>query len=93
VKKSYARGKKNQHAMAGLWPSFPVTGTACYSYNIFRKIFLTITTTIIVMNSFMAIILDILKAPSMQISIWKWEIHMIARYGLDWRYKEPWERS
>jgi hypothetical protein len=45
------------------------------------------------MNSFMAIILDILKAPSMQISIWKWEIHMIARYGLDWRYKEPWERS
>ncbi|MCX6669892.1 MAG: hypothetical protein NTV25_08865 [Methanothrix sp.] len=57
-----------------------------------RQIFLTITTTIKSMNSFMATILDILKAPSMQISIWRWEMHMIAKYGLDWGYKESWER-
>ncbi|VVB67488.1 Uncharacterised protein [uncultured archaeon] len=56
------------------------------------QIFITITTTIKSMDSFVAIILDILKAPSMQISIWRWEMRMIARYGLDWSYKEPWER-
>ena len=44
------------------------------------------------MSSFIGIIFDILRAPSMQISIWRWEMHMIAKYGVDWGYKEPWER-
>jgi len=34
-------------------------------------------------------ILDLLKAASMQISIWQWEIHMISKYGFDWRFREP----
>ena len=44
------------------------------------------------MRSIVTIILNILKANIMQISIWKWEMCMIAKYGLDWRYKELWER-
>ena len=42
-----------------------------------RKIFLTITIIIKIMS----------------FSVWIWEMQMIARYGLDWKYKEPWERS
>ncbi len=38
------------------------------------------------------LILDILKGAAMQISIWRWEMRMISRYGLDWGYKEPWDR-
>ena len=34
-------------------------------------------------------ILDIFNAISMQISMWRWEARMIAKYGLDWGYKEP----
>jgi len=44
------------------------------------------------MSSIATIILDILKANIMQISIWKWEMSMIAKYGLNWGYKELWER-
>jgi hypothetical protein len=33
-----------------------------------------------------------LKGVSMQISIWRWEMHMISKYDFDWGYKEPWER-
>jgi len=44
------------------------------------------------MNTPSVLFLDILKAVSMQISIWQWEIHMISKYGFDWRFKEPWER-
>lgn len=44
------------------------------------------------MNPLSSIILDISKASYMQISIWKWEIQMIANYGFDWSYKEPWDR-
>jgi hypothetical protein len=58
----------------------------------YGKIFLTITIIIKIMDSLAGIILDFLKAPSVQISVWLWELRMIARYGLDWGYKEPWER-
>jgi hypothetical protein len=44
------------------------------------------------MNSYNVTILDILKAAFLQIQIWKWELRMIRNYGLDWGYKEPWER-
>jgi hypothetical protein len=44
------------------------------------------------MNTKIVSILDVLRAASMQISIWRWEMHMIAKYGLSWGYKEPWER-
>jgi hypothetical protein len=37
-------------------------------------------------------ILDILNAAFLQILIWGWELRMISKYGLDWRYKDPWER-
>ncbi len=42
------------------------------------------------MNSKFVYILDILKAASLQLSIWRWEIHMIRRYGFDHRYKDSW---
>jgi hypothetical protein len=44
------------------------------------------------MESFINIIQDIFKAPYMQISIWKWEMRMIVNYGLDWGYKDFWDR-
>jgi hypothetical protein len=44
------------------------------------------------MNDKIVFILDMLKAASMQISIWRWELRMIAKYGLDWGYKDSWER-
>jgi hypothetical protein len=37
-------------------------------------------------------ILNVLKAASMQITIWQWEMRMIARYGWNWGYKDKWER-
>ncbi len=43
------------------------------------------------MGWFRTLITDILKAATMQISIWQWEMHMIYRYGVDWGYKENWE--
>ncbi len=33
-------------------------------------------------------VIDILKAVLLQISIWYWEIRMIAKFGWDWGYKE-----
>ena len=37
-------------------------------------------------------ILDILRAVSLQIAIWQWEMRMIARYGWNWGYKDEWGR-
>jgi len=48
-----------------------------------------VTTT---MSSLTDAVMDFLNAPSMQFSVWKWELCMIIRYGFDWRYKDPWER-
>jgi len=45
------------------------------------------------MNGLNVTILDILKAASMQISIWQWETHMISKYGLDWRYRDSWQTN
>lgn len=44
------------------------------------------------MVNFKTTLLDIQKAVTMQISIYWWEMHMIAKYGFDWGYKDPWER-
>lgn len=44
------------------------------------------------MSALTNVILDMLKAPSMQISVWTWELRMIAKYGFDWSYKDPWNR-
>lgn len=57
-----------------------------------RKSFLTITSTMICMVSPKTLAIDVLKATTMQISMWKWEIKMIAKYGFDWGYDELWER-
>jgi hypothetical protein len=43
------------------------------------------------MNGINTSILDILKAATMHISLWQWEMHMIAKHGLDWRYKDSWQ--
>ena len=59
---------------------------------IWQKLFITITITNHNMNSNIIYILDILNAASTQISIWRWEMHMITKYGLNWGYKESWER-
>jgi hypothetical protein len=56
---------------------------------IIRKLFITIAIIIHNMNMGNISILDIFKVISMQISLWRWEARMIARYGLDWGYKEP----
>lgn len=56
------------------------------------KLFLAITIITMIMSALTDTILDFLKAPSMQISVWRWELCMIIRYGLDWRYKDTWER-
>jgi hypothetical protein len=61
-------------------------------FGVWTKPFLTIMTIIIGMGSFVAAIIEMLRAPSMQISVWIWEARMISKYGLDWEYKEPWER-
>jgi hypothetical protein len=37
-------------------------------------------------------ILGILSAVSLQIEIWQWEMHMIARHGWNWGYKDEWNR-
>ena len=58
-----------------------------------RKLFITITITILNMNKENPSILDIFKAISMQISVWRWEARMISKYGLDWGYKEPIQRD
>jgi hypothetical protein len=50
--------------------------------------FITITITINNTDAKVVFILDVLKAASMQISIWRWEWHMIRKYGFDWGYKE-----
>lgn len=34
------------------------------------------------------LVLDILKAISMQVSVRRWEMHMIASYGFGWGYKK-----
>jgi hypothetical protein len=61
-------------------------------FNAQTKSSLTIMTTMDSMSSIINIVLDILSAPSMQISLWRWEMQMIAKYGFDWGYREPWER-
>jgi hypothetical protein len=57
-----------------------------------QKLFMDITIINNNMNTPSVFILDLLKGVSMQISIWRWEMHMIRKYGVDWGYKEPWER-
>ncbi|OPY51242.1 MAG: hypothetical protein A4E48_01607 [Methanosaeta sp. PtaU1.Bin060] len=57
-----------------------------------QQILLTITTIMKYMGRGITLILDILKGAAMQILIWRWEMHMILRYGLDWRYRDQWER-
>jgi hypothetical protein len=44
------------------------------------------------MNSPKVTFLDILNAAFLQILIWGWEFKMIAKYGFNWGYKDPWER-
>jgi hypothetical protein len=44
------------------------------------------------MTELVTAMVDIYKAVSMQISIWRWEIRMISRFGWNWDYKDPWER-
>ena len=36
---------------------------------------------------------DILKAATMQISIWRWEAVMISKFGRDWGYKPTYEKT
>ncbi len=55
--------------------------------------FITITITISSMSEGVITVLNFLRAASMQITIWRWEALMIARYGWNWGYKDPWERS
>jgi hypothetical protein len=50
------------------------------------KPFLTITSIMISMATLTTIFLDVLKASAMQISMWKWEIKMIAKFGFNWGY-------
>jgi hypothetical protein len=52
------------------------------------KSFLTITSIMINMTTLTTIFIDILKASAMQISMWKWEIKMIAKFGFNWGYDE-----
>jgi len=52
------------------------------------KSFLTITSIMISMAALTTIFIDILKASAMQISMWKWEIKMIAKFGFNWGYEE-----
>jgi hypothetical protein len=40
------------------------------------------------MKSLEYVFMDILKAVIMQISIWRWEMNMIAKFGFDWGYRE-----
>jgi hypothetical protein len=40
------------------------------------------------MATLTTIFIDILKASAMQISMWKWEIKMIAKFGFNWGYDE-----
>ena len=56
------------------------------------KTFITIVTIVNNMNSSNVTILDILKAAFLQIQILRWELRMMMKFGLDWGYKEPWER-
>ena len=57
-----------------------------------QNLYITIMITNNSMNRRFVCSWDILKAASMQISIWHWEMHMIGRYGIDWRYRDSWER-
>jgi len=45
-----------------------------------------------IMNALAYIVLDFLEAPSMQISVWIWELRMISKFGFDWSYKDSWKR-
>jgi hypothetical protein len=58
-------------------------------YIVFQaKSIIAITTINNTMNEKIVYILNLLKAASMQISIWRWEIHMISNYGFDHGYKD-----
>ena len=59
-----------------------------YISTIWQYLFITIMIISNNMNLKNASVLDILKAVSMQISIWRWEMHMISKYGFDWGYKD-----
>jgi len=61
-----------------------------YISTIWQYLFITIMIISNNMNLKNASVLDILKAVSMQISIWRWEMHMISKYGFDWGYKDLW---
>jgi len=50
--------------------------------------FLTITSIMISMAALTTIFLDLLKACAMQISMWKWEIKMVVKFGFNWGYDE-----
>jgi hypothetical protein len=49
--------------------------------------FLTNTTIMKSMNQLLLYISDIAKAAAMQISMWRWEMQMIRRFGPNWGYK------
>lgn len=40
------------------------------------------------MAALTTIFLDLLKAYAMQISMWKWEIKMVVKFGFNWGYDE-----
>lgn len=40
------------------------------------------------MAALTTIFLDLLKASAMQISMWKWEIKMVVKFGFNWGYDE-----
>ena len=44
----------------------------------------------IIMNPLENVFMDLLNATIMQISIWIWEMNMIAKFGFNWRYREFW---
>ena len=44
------------------------------------------------MVSLTTVAIDVLKAITMQISMWKWEMKMVAKFGFDWGYDELRER-
>jgi hypothetical protein len=56
------------------------------------KCFLTITSIMSSMISLTTVAIDILKATTMQISMWKWEMKMIAKFGFNWGYDKLEER-
>lgn len=44
----------------------------------------------IIMKSPMDFFADLLEAAILYISIWIWEIKMVAKFGVNWGYRETW---